>query len=287
MLSVDYLLRLSANTCELIIFAKNMGHMAEKQLYRINPLYAGDKSIESFVVGLHDSFNNNGRIVYNKRNTLKIMSTGSEAMPEVAVKKFKPLGFLRGFYYTYIGRSKSERCFDYAIELEARGITTPEPLAYVEVSHFGVVKYCYYVCKSVELPAIINGIYREDSYDDTMAQNFASMAATMHCAGVVHGDLNCDNVLYRQNHDGTFSFTLIDINRMKFYPRGTTVPDHEAMADMCCFTRSLKIMRKVAIYYVKARGWDSDMIDVMVEMKRKFNRRRAIKKHIVHPTRKY
>lgn len=261
--------------------------MAEKQLYRINPIYAGDKSIENFVAGLHDSFNNNGRVVYNKRNTLKIMSTGSEAMPVVAVKKFKPLGFLRGFYYTYIGRNKAERCFDYALELEARGIPTPEPLAYVLVSCRGVVKYCYYICRCVELPAVKDGIHWEDRYDAAMAESFASMAAAMHKAGVVHGDLNCDNVLYRKNQDGGFSFTLIDINRMRFYPRGTVVPDSKAMADMCCFTRSLKIMRNVAEYYASARGWDSRMVDTMVEMKRKFNRRRAIKKRILHPTRKY
>lgn len=272
---------------KLIIFAKNMSPMAEKQIYRINPLYASDKSIEKFVVGLHDSFNNNGRIVYNKRNTLKIMSTGSEAMPVVAVKKFKPLGLLRGLYYTYIGINKAERCFNHAIELETRAIATPEPLAYVQVSQCGVIRECYYICRCVELPAVKDGIHWEDRYDAAMAESFSSMAAAMHKAGVVHGDLNCDNVLYSKNADGSFSFTLIDINRMKFYPRGTTVPDSEAMADMCCFTRSLKVMRSVAEYYAKARGWDNEMVERMVDSKRRFNRRREIKKRILHPTRKY
>lgn len=261
--------------------------MAEKQFFQINPAFSGDKQIEKFVEELHHSFNNNGRVIYNKRNTLKIMSTGSEAMPLVAVKRFKPLGLLRGFYYTYIGRNKAERCFSYAIELEQRAVATPQPLAFVQVSRMGVVRQCYYICRCVDLPPVKDGIHWEDRYNPRMAEDFAAMAAAMHSAGVVHGDLNCDNVLYSEESDGHFSFTVIDINRMTLYPRGTVVPDRKAMADMCCFTRSLNIMRSVAEFYVKARGWNESMVNTMVAIKNRSNRRRAIKKRIIHPTRKY
>lgn len=261
--------------------------MSEKQFIQINPKYYGDKYINEFVARLHDSFYNYGKVVYNKRNILKIMSTGSEAMPVVAVKRFKPLGLIRGLYYTYIGKSKAERCFEYALELERRGIDTPEPVACVTVRNNGVLRDSYYVCKCVELPPIKDGVHYEDSFNERMAEDFAEMAAAMHKSGITHGDLNCDNVLYRQNDDGSYSFTLIDINRMTLHRAGEPVTDSEAIADMCCFTRSLKVMRSVAEYYAKARGWDNEMVERMVDSKRRFNRRREIKKRILHPTRKY
>ncbi len=261
--------------------------MSEKQFIQINPKYSGDKHIKEFVEGLHDSFFKCGKVVYNKRNILKIMQTGSDLMPVVAVKRFKPLGALRGIYYTYIGKSKAERCFEYALELARRGIDTPEALACVTVRKNGVLRDSYYICKCVELPAIKDGVHWEDSFNERMAEDFAAMAAAMHESGVTHGDLNCDNVLYRQNDDGSYSFTLIDINRMTIDKDHQPVKDAAAIADMCCFTRSLKVMRSVAEYYVRARGWDSRMVEKMVDAKRRFNRRRAIKKRIVHPTRKY
>ncbi|MCM1021771.1 MAG: lipopolysaccharide kinase InaA family protein [Muribaculum sp.] len=254
---------------------------------QIHPDFASDNSIINFVGELHRCFFNYGRVVYNKRNILKIMPTGSLLTPEVAVKRFKPLGVLRGMFYTFVGQSKSQRCFNYAVELEKRGISTPKPIACVQVKQNGILRYCYYICECCELPAIKDGVHWEDKYDAGMAEDFAAMAAKMHEAGIAHGDLNCDNVLYQKENDGHYSFMLIDINRMSIYPAGESVPDRKAMADMCCFTRSLNVMRSVAEYYVKARGWKSSMVDVMVGMKRDFNRRRLIKKRILHPTRKF
>ncbi len=39
----------------------------------------------------------------------------------------------------------------------------------------------------------------------------------LHEAGVIHGDLNRDNIMFKRLSDGTLKFQLIDINRMSFH----------------------------------------------------------------------
>ncbi len=267
----------AVNNYELII-------MPIKQTVHINTKYIADSNIVEFVNTIHTSFSSAGQVAYDKRNQLRIIETGSEAMDQVAVKRFKKLGFFRGLYYTFFGLSKAERCFNNALELARRGISTPEPLAMVEVKKNGVINTCYYICRCVQLPAIIDGLHWEDKFNPVMSADFACMAARMHEAGVIHGDLNCDNVLYKKEADGHYSFTLIDINRMTIFPEVRPVSDKKAMADMCCFTRSLNVMRKVASDYVDARGWNQSVTETMVRMKDRFNRRRALRKRILHPT---
>lgn len=261
--------------------------MSEKQTIHINPQYAADKNIVEFVNSIHSAFSSAGKVVYDKRNQLRIIETGSDAMNKVAVKRFKKLGLLRGLYYTLFGSSKAARCFNNALEMTRRNVPTPEPLAMVEVRKNGIISTCYYICRCVQFPAIIDGLHWEDRFDPVMSADFARMAAAMHQVGVIHGDLNCDNVLYEKQPDGHYTFTLIDINRMTILPSGHIVDNRRAMADMCCFTRSLEVMRKVAADYVKARGWSDSMTETMVKMKHRFNIRRELKKRILHPKRPY
>ena len=79
----------AVNNYELII-------MPIKQTVHINTKYIADSNIVEFVNTIHTSFSSAGKVAYDKRNQLRIIETGSEAMDQVAVKRFKKLGFFRG-----------------------------------------------------------------------------------------------------------------------------------------------------------------------------------------------
>ncbi len=56
-----------------------------------------------------------------------------------------------------------------------------------------------------------------EEFNKVMAGDFARFVNRLHQKGIIDIDLNAGNVLYQPQADGHYTFSLIDINRMKFY----------------------------------------------------------------------
>ena len=84
----------AVNNYELII-------MPIKQTVHINTKYIADSNIVEFVNTIHTSFSSAGKVAYDKRNQLRIIETGSEAMDQVAVKRFKTWILSRTVLYLF------------------------------------------------------------------------------------------------------------------------------------------------------------------------------------------
>lgn len=126
--------------------------------------------------------------------------------------------------------SKAHRSWIAAAELSRRGIPTAQPLAYFEKDNDKSMLQNLFVCEKVDhdfsaremLIAFrdganqFEGIEAHDAY-----RQLATFLLRMHEHGVFFRDLAGGNILIKKQPDHTLAFTLIDINRARFYNRST------------------------------------------------------------------
>jgi tRNA A-37 threonylcarbamoyl transferase component Bud32 len=134
--------------------------------------------------------------------------------------------------------SKARRSWIAAAELSRRGIATAQPLAYFE-KQGGSMLDNLFVCEKVDhdfsardmLIAFrdgasdYEGIACEEAY-----RQLAAFLLRMHEHGVFFRDLAGGNILIKKQADQQLTFTLIDINRARFYNRST--PLKQRLSDL-------------------------------------------------------
>lgn len=183
-----------------------------KTVCRINPRYA---LWSDFIRQLPVSFAEEGRVLQDGRNLIKVLRAPDGS--EINVKRYhRPAGLNLWVYSLGIRLPKGLRAYLYPLVLAERGIDTPEPIAYVEERHFGLLGYSYFV--SVQCP------YEHRCYEwgnapagtyEEMAKAFAAFTAKLHGRGILHRDYSPGNILWRKEND-EYQFALVDINQMRF-----------------------------------------------------------------------
>ncbi len=179
----------------------------------LNPKY---ENLRSYIETLPDIFGTVGVTVYEDRNCIKKITTPQGT--EINVKRYHTPGGINKYVYSLgIRLPKGVRAYIYPQKLLAKGIDTPEPIAYIEERHCGIIGFSYFV--SLHCPyehrMFDVGDAPEGTYE-TLAAAFARFTADMHDKQVMHMDYSPGNILYRQTADGTFRFSLVDTNRMYF-----------------------------------------------------------------------
>lgn len=197
-------------------------------------------------------FEETGTTIHAGRNVIKLIDTEEG---EIVVKRFRKPDFLQKIIYTFFRKTKAFRAYRNGNELIKRGFSTPQPISYIETKKCGFIDYCYYVCGIDNNPPIEDLTDRND-WDRELAADFAVFVAKLHSKGILHHDLNDTNVLYNKDKEGRFSFSLIDINRMRFYPLGKDVPLKECLDNLTRFTGRIDLFQYVVEQYAKERNLD-------------------------------
>jgi len=253
----------------------------------INPQYADNKELLQYIDQLPESFDNGGTFLWYGRNKIKSYTVASDlAEGTMVVKRFKHLSLIQKVVYS-IRSHKARRAFSNGLELVKRGESTPEPLACVEIKKGPWLENAYYISGSTSLPPIEERTDRDD-WDKVLATSFANYVAKLHEHGILHHDLNDTNVLYKTNCEGAttnskdeYSFTLIDINRMKFYSEGKDIPLSECIENLTRFTGRLDLFEYVIRQYADARGFNQDEFAARaVAQKKRHDRNWARRKRI-------
>ena len=133
------------------------------------------------------------------------------------VKKFKRPNFLQGMVYQFFRKSKARRSFEYASELMKHQIGTPKPVAYFESFSAGL-KDSFYVCEHIDHDLEFRALIHNPRYGDrnNILRQFTGLTFKMNENGVNFLDHSPGNTLIVNNDDGSYSFYLIDLNRMRF-----------------------------------------------------------------------
>ena len=222
--------------------------------YEINPEYAGQlKPLVEILSG--GKIPPEAECIYTGRNRLYTLRQGELT---VNIKEFRIPKFPNNFIYKNLRKSKALRSYLYANELLKRGLPSPTPLAYVEITRRGLFKKSYYV--SMQSPyseTLREWEKRAPSERDELLNAYAGLMARMHQAGIRHLDLSPGNVLWQRNpHTGEFDFHVIDLNRMKIYDRPLTLA--EAFTNFRNINLIEEETRRLGYIYGQVTGLDPD-----------------------------
>lgn len=173
------------------------------------------EALSPFIHSIPEIFDNTGRVIYESRNVIKVLELGSL---QVNIKRYHPPRGINAYVYSLgIRQPKGLRAFTYPSILLSKGIDTPEPIAYIEQRHAGLLGYSYLVTvqSHYEHTMYEFGDASQGSYEEYAVQ-FARYTADMHDKQVMHLDYSPGNILFTQDGQGVYHFTLVDINRMHF-----------------------------------------------------------------------
>lgn len=221
----------------------------------LNPLLNNSVPFKEFVNSVPSIFEDEGTVIFDGRNIIKrfVFKIDENTGKEIIVKKYKRPDLLKKIGYGFFKSSKAERAFFNATELRNRGINTPEELAFLEERKKGFLKSAYFLSSADYSPSIESKFNSNKEFDKRIAKYFAYFVAELHIKGIIHKDLNCSNVLFNENKEGDISFSLIDINRMKFYSLSEKIPLNVCFQNLTLFTGDLKLHRYIIEKYIEYR----------------------------------
>ena len=240
----------------------------------VNPAY---QSLEGFIKTLPDVFESSGVMIHNKRNVVKMYEVGGMRL---IVKRYKvPLSFQR-VDYTFFRPSKAKRAYLFALRLKELGITTPDPIAYIECKRLGIFRQGYFVSTYCSYPDIKSNIDLLDT-DSALFDGLINFFVFMHDKGFMHGDTNLSNFLFNRKEDG-YEYVVIDINRSHFINNPTK---EDCLKNLMRITRDRLLSSRIVTAYAKRRGWDATEAVAFVsheidKYERKRKARKFYKQHI-------
>lgn len=214
----------------------------------VNPTY---KDLEPILKSLPALFEKQGKTIYKARNELRVIEVGGISINAKCYRK--PI-LINRIIYTFFRKSKARRAYEYALALQAKGIGTPEPLAYLEIKSNGLLSHSYFVSKHIPEFRMMREF--ADGSDITgredIIQAFGIFAAHLHDAGILHLDLSIGNILFRKDEEG-IQFWLVDLNRMKF----CTIDKEKGCKNFERLRGNNDFFQLLANSYAKARGYDA------------------------------
>ena len=192
----------------------------------INPEYG---HLRAFIERIPATMEADGTYIYGGRRNLIVKMTSPDGTV-LNVKRFQqPRSLNRLIYSMGIRQPKGRRAYTYPARLLAKGIETPEAVAYIEDRNtLGLLRQSWFV--SIQCPyahlLYEMGDARPEVYEP-MAEALARFAAHMHEGEMLHLDFSPGNILWDaqplpkgEEEAAPIRFSIVDINRMHFGPVG-------------------------------------------------------------------
>ena len=258
--------------------------------YQINDNYAAMQEVQTFVAHLPAWFEAEGEELFaNGRNVLKVFEVVKEhpVLGKVVVKQFRARDLFQTIAYSTFTKSKAERAFQNGLLLLQCGLSTPEPIAYVEERNGGMLRYCYYLTAFTDAKSVRTAL--DVDFNKPMAKCFAQFIARLHQHGLVHHDLNFDNVLYEeiptvncQLSTVNYQISVIDINRLTYHASNRlTLAD--CKDDFVRWTDRKDLLQYVVEEYALERGLDKqETLDEVMRLKAIHDRNWHRRKNLTH-----
>jgi hypothetical protein len=178
-------------------------------IVRINPKYF---ELEGFIKAIPYIFSTFGEMVHDGKNVIKTFKVNGTL---INVKSFKVPIFLNKIVSKYLRKSKSERSYDYAHMLLDRGVNTPEPIAYIDISENGLFTQSYYVSIHEEMDGAVKDFYNESiKGNKSLVEAYERYTAFLHRRGISYKNYSLANIMYKKVNSG-YEFYLIGLDKIK------------------------------------------------------------------------
>ena len=234
------------------------------------------------VTFLIDNFLIEGKILVNgQRNTIKLFKVEDITLN---IKSFKKPNLINKIAYRYFRKSKARRSFEFASKLMEMQIGTPNPVAFFENYDFIGLKESYYACEHLENVFEFREIVQNEAFEnrDFIIREFTQFTFEMHEKGIEFLDHSPGNTLIRKNTDGSYSFFLVDLNRMKFHE---TLDFQTRMKNLSKITHKKDMIAVMSNEYAKLSGEDETIIfetmwGFTADFQYRFHRKKRLKKKL-------
>jgi plasmid maintenance system killer protein len=240
------------------------------------------KDLQERIVFLIDHFLIEGKILVNgQRNIIKLFEFEEITL---SIKSFKKPNLINKIVYRYFRKSKARRSFEFASKLMEMQIGTPQPVAFFENYDFIGLKDSYYVCEHLENVFEFREIVQNEAFEnrDFIIRKFAQFTFEMHEKGIEFLDHSPGNTLIRKNNDGSYSFFLVDLNRMQFHE---TMNFQTRMKNLSKITHKKDMIAVMSNEYAKLSGDDENTVfetmwKLTSDFQYRFHRKKRIKKKL-------
>lgn len=176
----------------------------------IHPDY---QHLRSRILDIPRRFPHEGTLVYQARNTLKAITVDGITLN---VKSYRPPHLVNRVAYAYLRPTKAERSYRYAQLLLSRGIPTPRPVAYIVQRDTLGVTHSYYISLQLHDVFEFRDLRRLNPPDlEPILLAFTRFTHHLHQLGIHFIDHSPGNTLIHREPDGTYTFYLVDLNRLR------------------------------------------------------------------------
>ena len=240
------------------------------------------KDLQERIVFLIDHFLIEGKILVNgQRNAIKLFEVEGITLN---IKSFKKPNLINKIVYRYFRKSKARRSFEFASKLMEMQIGTPQPVAFFENYDFVGLKESYYACEHLENVFEFREIVQNEAFEnrDFIIRKFTQFTFEMHEKGIEFLDHSPGNTLIYKNTDGSYSFFLVDLNRMKFHE---TIDFKTRMKNLSKITHKKDMIAVMSNEYAKLSNGDETTIfetmwGLTADFQYRFHRKKRIKKKL-------
>jgi hypothetical protein len=240
------------------------------------------QSIKDLILDNILHFNSSEKFfIEGQRNAIKLFDIDGFV---VNVKSFKKPNLINKIAYRYFRKSKARRSFEYASKLMEFQIGTPQPVAFFERFDLIGLNESYYVCEHLENVFEFRAIVQNEDFKnrEEIIREFTRFSFQMHQKGVEFLDHSPGNTLIKDNKDGSYSFFLVDLNRMKFH---STIDFQTRMKNLSKITHKKDMIELMSNEYAKLSGENETLVfETMwkqtADFQFRFHRKKRIKKKL-------
>lgn len=219
-----------------------------------------------FIESIAQRFHSLGVVIYKARNEVRKIEHEDRIF---VAKRFHNKGIFKQIIRS-LTLSKGKRSYVNACHLCLNDISTPRPIAYIEIrTRLGLVSESYYICEYSDMGAIEDGLNEQGDFNHPLTEALARFVADIHRKGVIHHDLNSTNIRYEVRGD-EYHFSLIDLNRMRSY--SPPLSADRCLDDTTRFSCLSEMYRHFIRHYIEAMGWPPQLFDHAIKIKQRHDR---------------
>lgn len=178
--------------------------------YEIQPDY---QHVKPLITNIEAAFQQSSQVLHAERNEIRVVSFEGESY---VVKSFKVPNAVNRFAYRYLRPSKAKRSYDYSLNLGNE--LCPEAVAYIEEYKNTLLTKSYYISRHFEYDFTIRPVILETDFPQRIEilQKFVEFTHLLHQKNILHRDYSPGNILLKKQDKQSYTFKIIDVNRMQF-----------------------------------------------------------------------
>ncbi len=241
----------------------------------ISDEYKNYKDLTDFLNSLDTRYKKKGRTLHVDNNAVRSFAI-TELGREIVVKRYQKNVKLQRLVYSLFKTCQAEKAYYNALKLQTLGIDTPNPIGFVKQTKIGLMDYCYFASEKSNAKSLEPAFQFGRLLDYDLAISLARFLISLHTKGILHHNLKAGNILYTQDADTNYHFSLIDNNTIEFTERDLSI--RERLSNICKLGNKDQFLQ-IAGCYAEVLGLDKKMaVEEASEVRDEYDHKKTQKK---------